>query len=237
MHQFFVFSKSKDRVKIKGEDAHHIAKVLRLKKKERIFVVVGRGERYIGEIQAFEKDGVIVKLVEKIKVKFEPDLPLSVAQSVPKGRKFDEVVKICTELGVKEFFPVISERTLAKVKKEKVERWRRIAKEEAMVSKRDIIPEIHDVLDFHEFIDFYSDKFKTKLIFWELEKDRFLKDIDIIGETIALVGNEGGWSFKEVEMAKQHGFLSVGLGNRILRVEVAPVVITSIILFKTGDLG
>jgi len=184
VHQFFVFSKKGDVVRITGEDAHHIIRVLRLKTGEEIFVVVGRGERFKGEIWKFKDNEVLVKLKEKVKIRFEPNLPLSIAQSLPKGRKFEEVIKTCTELGVIEFFPIISERTIVKVRKEKIDRWRRIAKEEAMLSKRDIIPEVH-----------------------------------------------------EVEMAKEHGFVTIGLGNRILRAEVAPVVISSLIFFKSGDLG
>ena len=237
MHQFFVFSKKGDVVRITGEDAHHIIRVLRLKTGEEIFVVVGRGERFKGEIWKFKDNEVLVKLKEKVKIRFEPKLPLSIAQSLPKGRKFEEVIKTCTELGVIEFFPIISERTIVKVRKEKIDRWRRIAKEEAMLSKRDVIPEVHEVSSFEDFIIENSDRFKNKLLFWELEREKFLKDMKVEGSVIALIGNEGGWSQKEVEMAKEHGFVTIGLGNRILRAEVAPVVISSLIFFKSGDLG
>lgn len=237
MHQFFVFSKRGNIVKITGEDAHHIINVLRLRKGEEVFIIVGRGERFIGEIEDSKKGRVIVKLREKIKINFEPRVSLSIAQSLPKGRKFEEVIKTCTELGVKEFFPLISERTVVKIRREKVERWRRIAKEEAMVSKRDIIPLIHDPISFDDFIRKYSEEFSLKLMFWELEKETFLKEIGIRDKTLAVIGNEGGWSNIEVEMAKGYNFLTIGLGNRILRAEVAPVVVSSIILFKSGDLG
>ena len=238
MHQFFVPSKKGDIVSITGEDAHHIIRVLRLKKGEEIFVVVGRGERFKAEIKEFKPSKVIVRIKEKIKVSFEPRLSLSIAQSLPKGRKFEDVIKTCTELGVVEFFPIISERTIVKVRKEKINRWRRIAKEEAMVSKRDVIPEVHDVLDFYEFIKKWGTKYEKKFLFWELEKEKFLKDMEIKNEKIvALIGNEGGWSKKEIDMAREYGFTTLGLGNRILRAEVAPVVISSLILFKSGDLG
>jgi len=231
-------SKKGDIVSITGEDAHHIIRVLRLKKGEEIFVVVGRGERFKAEIQEFKPRKVIVRIKEKIKVSFEPRLSLSIAQSLPKGRKFEDVIKTCTELGVVEFFPIISERTIVKVRNEKINRWRRIAKEEAMVSKRDVIPEVYDILDFYEFIKKWGTKYEKKFLFWELEKEKFLKDMEIKNEKIvALIGNEGGWSKKEVDMAREYGFVTLGLGNRILRAEVAPVVISSLILFKGGDLG
>lgn len=237
MHQFFVSSKRGDVVRITGEDAHHIIRVLRLKTGEEIFIVVGRGERFKGEIWKFKDGEVLVKLKERVNTRFEPNISLSIAQSLPKGRKFEEVIKTCTELGVIEFFPIISERTVVKVREEKVNRWRRIAKEEAMLSKRDIIPEVHDVSRFEDFIRENADRFEDKLLFWELERERFLRDVKVKESVIALIGNEGGWSQKEVEMAQKYGFITVGLGNRILRAEVAPVVISSLILFKSGDLG
>ncbi len=79
-----------------------------------------------------------------------------------------------------------------------------------------------------------------KLIFWEEESQKTIKDI-LTDETIAaikdffiVVGPEGGFSKDEVTMAKEAGFISVSLGKQILKVETAAAAIISIIQYEKG---
>ena len=51
------------------------------------------------------------------------------------------------------------------------------------------------------------------------------------------VGPEGGFSEEEVRRAEMRGFLTVSLGNRILRAETAAVAATAIVQFVFGDVG
>jgi 16S rRNA (uracil1498-N3)-methyltransferase len=66
-----------------------------------------------------------------------------------------------------------------------------------------------------------------------------LKDINpekIPSSVSVLIGPEGGFSIKEVETARSHGFQTVGLGPRILRAETAPLVVLSLLQSKWGDI-
>jgi 16S rRNA (uracil1498-N3)-methyltransferase len=52
-----------------------------------------------------------------------------------------------------------------------------------------------------------------------------------------LVGPEGGFAASEVDLARQHGWLIVGAGPRILRTETAGPAIVAVLQARFGDLG
>lgn len=238
MHEFFIPKKSvKGNIaKIEKEDFHHLINVLRAKIGDRVIVVVDRGDKYISRIIDIKEKVAKLKLEEKILDSFEPNTKILLAQAIPKGKKFEDVLKTGTELGVNTFYPIITERTEKLISEEKIERYKKIIKEEAQVSKRDIIPEVFKPMKFEEFINM---NFKTpnKFIFWELEEEKSLYDVEIINneDVLIVIGNEGGFSLREVNLAKDKGFISLSLGKRILRTEVAPIVVLSIILYKLNE--
>lgn len=238
MHEFFV---PKDNVKgkiaiIEKNDFHHLINVLRAKKGDKFFIVIDRGEKYISKLIEIKNGVAKLYLEEKVNLSFEPKINIYLAQAIPKGKKFEEVLKAGAEIGVKGFYPLITERTIVKLDKNKIERFKKIVKEEAQVSKRDLIPKVYDPINFEEFL-IKERNFDKKIIFWELEEEKSLEDIEFKeGENILIVvGNEGGFSLKEIDKAKENGFISLSLGKRILRTEIAPIVILSIILYKIGE--
>jgi len=238
VHQIFIPLQNfkKNYVIVDGEDFHHLVNVLRVNINEKLLIVVDRGNRFIGKVASIEKNRLIVDLIEKIKENYDPAFNLYIAQSIPKGKKFENIIKYGTELGVNSFFPLITERTIAKLNIEKIERLKRIAKEEAQLSKRDKIPEVYAPINFIDFLK-TSNKYEKKYIFWELEKENFVDNIEIKKDenVIVIIGNEGGFSLEEIDQAKNYRFISISLGKRILRSELAPLVIISLVLYRGGE--
>lgn len=238
MHEFFIprDSVKGNIAKIEKDDFHHLINVLRKKIGDRIIVVIDRGEKYVSKIIDIKDKFVKLKLEERIYGSFEPKINIHLAQAIPKEKKFEFILRTGTELGVKCFYPLITERTETLLKEERMERLKKIVKEEAQVSKRDVIPEINKPIKFEDFLNLKINT-HNKFIFWELEEERSLYDIEIKNDEdiIVLVGNEGGFSLKEINMAKERGFISLSLGKRILRAEIAPIVILSIILYKIHE--
>ena len=117
MNRFFIKNEqvSKDILYIEGEDVKHIRDVLRLRTGDKIEAVCG-GFIYIGKILRIEKNLVTVKIAEIFKGNGEPSFNIILYQGIPKGEKMDFIIQKCTELGVKEFFPLLTERTVVKVK-------------------------------------------------------------------------------------------------------------------------
>lgn len=125
------------------------------------------------------KNLVTVKIAEIFKGNGEPSFNIILYQGIPKGEKMDFIIQKCTELGVKEFFPLLTERTVVKVKdknkeKSKITRWTKIAKEAAQQSKRDLFPKIDDIISFDDMIELI--KGENIIVPYEEEKNNRIRD-------------------------------------------------------------
>jgi len=157
-----------------------------------------------------------------------------------KGNGFDVVLRKSIELGVYSISPLITERTVVKIDNEKkIVRWKKIIQESSKQCGRSSIPEITNKITGLEIFCQKTKNSDLKLIFWEMEKNKGLRDINVKelpGSASVLIGPEGGFTVKEVETARSYGFLSLGLGPRIFRAETAPLVVLSLLQGKWGDI-
>jgi 16S rRNA (uracil1498-N3)-methyltransferase len=122
----------------------------------------------------------------------------------------------------------------------KIARWQKIAQESAKQSGRRKILRVGDMRGLVAFCSEHT-KADLKLILWEEEKLRNLRDAlpgKTLPQTIALIiGPEGGFTPQEIDQASYHGFLPIGLGPRVLRVETVTLALLTILQYQYGDLG
>jgi 16S rRNA (uracil1498-N3)-methyltransferase len=52
-----------------------------------------------------------------------------------------------------------------------------------------------------------------------------------------MLGPEGGFTEEEIKMAENSGFVTAGLGPRILRAETATLAACTLIQYLFGDMG
>ncbi|NLK44229.1 MAG: 16S rRNA (uracil(1498)-N(3))-methyltransferase [Tissierellia bacterium] len=244
MHRFFANIEQliDNNIEIIGKDVKHIKDVLRLKVKEKIEVVID-GYVYLCEIIRLEKDKVLTQVIEKNKGRNESPIHIVLYQGLAKGNKMDTIIQKCTEIGVKEFYPVALKRSVVKVKdikkeEAKVERWNTIADEAAKQSKRDILPKVHNIISFDQMANILKNE-KNIVVPYEDEKRNSIKgNLKLDGDKIHLIiGPEGGFEQDEIERLKSLGANIFTLGPRILRTETAGAVATTILLYEFGDLG
>lgn len=235
MHRFFI---AQDQIPvITGSDVHHIKDVLRLNVGDQLELLDGTGKIYSAKISKIKKDKIVCQILSSGAREVEPGLKVTLAQCLPKARKMDLIIQKCTELGVHQIVPTLSERSIARG--EKLTRWRKIAREAAEQSGRSVIPEIFSLSSFEDVIKM-NGQFDLKLIPWELEKENTLKNTLATGRPadrktgrlLVLVGPEGGFSQKEIESARSAGFIPISLGPRILRAETAGMAILSMINYE-----
>jgi 16S rRNA (uracil1498-N3)-methyltransferase len=230
MHRFFV---PPDQLPIvSGSDAHQIKDVLRMKSGDQLELLDGTGKIYSAKISRIEKDQVVCAVLEHRTLNTELGTEVTIAQCVPKAKKMDNIIQKCTELGVARIIPTLSERSIAKG--EKLERWKKIAKEAAEQSGRATIPAIAPLTKFDAVLKL-KDQFDLALIPWELEKETALKSIvknKKITNLLILIGPEGGFSQKEIDRAKEAGFTSISLGKRILRTETAGMAMLAMLAYE-----
>ncbi|HAE92724.1 RsmE family RNA methyltransferase [Tissierella praeacuta] len=245
MHRFFVGEEQifDDIIEIIGNDVKHIRDVLRLKPNEKI-EISANGVTYTCNIESLLKNKVITRIINKTKGINESQIDIILYQGLAKGSKMDLIVQKCTEVGVKKFYPVITHRSVVKIKdikkeQSKVERWNSIADEAAKQSKRDILPKVQNIVSFDEMIDLLKDE-DNIIVPYEDEKGTVIKEKlkGISNKKIHLIiGPEGGFEPSEIEKLKNVGANIVTLGPRILRTETAGIVAATIILYELGDLG
>jgi 16S rRNA (uracil1498-N3)-methyltransferase len=230
---------------IKGQEALHIYKVLRLKQGEQIWIFDGTGIDYRCEIQNIQRENVVVRILDRFNSCAEPPINMTLFQSLPKSDKMDLIIQKSTELGVTGIVPIITERTVVNIQEERIQsrlkRWRRIALEACKQCNRSVIPHIHDILPFKESLKLIK-SFQLSLIPWEEENERGLKEVlkpleNGIKDICFLIGPEGGFTQEEINAARRRGGISVSLGPRILRTETAGMVLLSILMYELGDLG
>lgn len=251
MHKFFTESCNINEIegKIIGDDVKHIYKVLRLNEGEKVILNNCEGTEYLGEIDSISKTEVIIKIIEKLDINNESKIKVHLFQGLPKGQKMDLIVQKGTELGISEFIPTITSRVDVKLKGEfkKLDRLNRIALEASKQSKRSIIPNVREVIDFNQALS-EMNEMDLVLIPYENAEDFGIKslinklkndntDLDNIINVGILIGPEGGFEEDEINLLKEQGAYIVTLGKRILRTETAGFTATALIQYELGDIG
>lgn len=225
MRRFFCDSILEETAVITGDDAHHIARVLRMKAGDALSLCDGCGKEYAAEICAISPDSVTCKVGAAIDSNSESPCRVTLFQCLPKSGKFETIVQKCTELGVFAIVPVVSARCVVVPGKDfqkKVDRYQRVAFEAAKQSRRAMVPEVLPLTDiskidpcaFDLFLAAYEEEQRVSL-------KSALRQIESPESVALLIGPEGGFEPAEIERLTEQGAVPVSLGKRILRAETA----------------
>lgn len=214
-------------VTIRGEDAGHITRVLRMRPGEAVTVCDTDGREYETVIRSCGTEVLCEVTADRLS-RNEPPYEAVVYQALVKGDRFDTVLQKATELGASRIVPVVTARCTVKIDRKevshKLERWRRIVLEASKQCGRGRIPTVGDVMTVQEAILeargadlplFCYEGGGTRPLSAELEA------CSSPASAAILIGPEGGWSEEEVALCELHGIRPIGLGNRILRTETA----------------
>ena len=235
MQRYFTSFKDEKNITISNDDIFHIVKVMRMKINDQ-FEINNDGDIYLAQINSLAPFSF--KILKKIDENHELKTKITLLYCLPKGDKIDLVLQKATELGVNQIVLVNSSRCIAKIndenKKKKIDRFNKIIKEATEQCKRNNLPALKDVIKFNEISNYQSD---LNLIAYENSKmsNQELKDLlrNFKGNTVTiLIGAEGGFSKEEVEYALKNNFISISLGNRILRSETSVFNLLSILGYE-----
>lgn len=222
-----------DRVSLTKEQQHYLKRVLRLANGDRFLAMNGQGKTWLAEIRETE-----VQLLNLITLETELKVNLTLITALPKSNGYEEILRCGTELGVSQFIPVFSDRSLLKPSQNKFNRWGKIVTEAAEQAEREIVPQIIEPLPFPQAI--------TELI--PLNSDRYIcvarGDFSSLKnclstsqspEIIIATGAEGGWTAQEIQFAQSHQFQAVSLGKSILRAITAPIAAATLVNALVGN--
>lgn len=240
MQKFFISLEELQSQCFNKEISYQIINVLRGKIKDQVLLGTGI-KTFLAEISEIGNKEVKFRVVEEVAGNFELPVFVSLFQGYPKGDKLESIIKYGTQLGISSITPTMMARSIVKLDQNKMtnkkERFKKIAKEAAEQSFRNVVPIIEDVKKLKE-IDF-SD-YTIKLVCYEEsaktgEKSAFKKAIQAANpaDKIAIVvGPEGGIALEEINYLKSLGFILVGLGPRILRTETVIYYILSAMSYE-----
>ncbi len=245
MHRFFLTPKDiQDQIVLFPSDtAHQILRVLRLHAGEQVVVLDNRGNEFLTELECVDKQSVSGRVLEQRLAASEPATALTLYLCLTQREKFEWMLQKCTEVGAAAFVPVLSSRSLVQSETDaanKLERWQKIIQEAAEQSHRGRIPQLMPPVRFAAAVQEAANHADLCLFAWEETHSQGIRKV-LANQTsgaklAALIGPEGGLSELEAQQAAEAGWQMVSLGPRILRMETAAVVMTSLVLGYLGEL-
>jgi len=229
--RFFVDEVQRGHAHIKGEEAHHLSRVLRVEVGQK-FEISDNQNVYLAEVENARKDLVSFAIVEKIEAS-APTVRVALLASLIKFEHFEWLIEKATELGVEQVIPVEAERSekgLAAAAQKRVVRWRRIAREASEQSRRAKLPLIEPVVSLAEALREQAD---YRYVLEEADAPPILSVLPPVcrskDRVALLVGPEGGWTDRERAEIGAAGWVATSLGDGILRAETASIAGLSII--------
>ncbi len=229
------------RIEIRDNDFEYLTKVLRKKITDEISIFNGVDGEFKSVISTIEKKFLTLEIIEKIsELQKAPNITL--AFSLIKNVKIDVIATKATELGVSNFQPIITKRTI--VDKVNNERFKANIKEACEQCERNDFPEVFEVEKLNKFLS--NSKISEKILILcdesgnGLQAKEILPKIQLIKnqEIVILIGPEGGFAEEEfAKMKELKNLYSISLGPRILRADTAMISALTLVQEFLGDFG
>ena len=234
MPRFLLPADQWDQSELVGDEAKHLAQVLRIKSGAEITVFDGKGRSAGATVREVSRQRVSLNLGNERHT--SPPLPaVTLAQAIPKGKNMELIVQKAVELGVARIQPLVTQYTVVQPGEGKADKWRRIALEACKQCGQDTLPEILEPESFDEWIekgDSTAPCIIASLADGAKPMREILREHSDCRSIRLLVGPEGDFSPGETSRALEAGYQPVTLGDIVLRVETASLFCLSAIRYE-----
>jgi 16S rRNA (uracil1498-N3)-methyltransferase len=225
-------------------EAHHAARVLRLRRGEAVVVLNGVGKVYHTEVDEVSRD--VVRLsIKRTEESPAPPCAITLVQAIPKGKLLDSIIQKATELGVSRVIPLLSERVITQIDEgnaeSKTEHWRTVAVEAIKQSGSPWLPDIEPAASPGQLL-----ARREKFDLWFIASlqpgsrhprewfQEFRAREGLEPRTACIwVGPEGDFTEREVADAIAAGARPITLGRLVLRCETAATYCLSVLNYET----
>ncbi|MES2978982.1 MAG: 16S rRNA (uracil(1498)-N(3))-methyltransferase [Pseudomonadota bacterium] len=227
------------------ESAARHVQVLRLQPGDALSLFSGLGPEgeFEATVERMGRNDVQVMVGAFTPTARENRLPVHLVLSMPANDRMDWLIEKATELGAASIQPLVSERSVLRLKSDradkKVARWIGIAQAACEQSGRNRVPIIHEVRQLEDWLDdpeggAQSAAGSLRLLLSLAPGSRPLAHALGSSDALAasfvfLSGPEGGLTTTEENAALRAGFQPVTLGPRVLRAETAPLACLSLL--------
>ena len=229
MQLFYLENPEKDII-LSAEESKHATKVLRKKEGDILNFTDGKGAFYKAEITVADTRKCRLKVVSTEQKPKQHNYHLHIAIAPTKNMdRYEWFLEKATEIGIDEITPIICEHSERKVIK--TERCNRILLSAMKQSLKYHLPKLNEAISLNDFLikNYQGDKY---IAHCENGEKKELKTINNTEKYLILIGPEGDFTQKEIDLALQNKFKAVSLGTSRLRTETAGIVATHSISLK-----
>ena len=215
-------SESTKQISFSKDESKHIVKVLRKSVGENLHITNGKGWIFTAEITISDLKNCKALIISKtLQPKKDYKLHLAVAPTKMNDR-YEWFLEKATEIGIDTITPIICDRSERKTIK--TDRFEKIVQSAMKQSLNCYLPKLNEAILFKDFIkqDFNGQRFIAHCE--DTDRKSLKKELKSKQDVTILIGPEGDFSVKEIEMAIQNKFIPVTLGETRLRTETAAIV-------------
>jgi len=223
-------------IELPEEEAHHLARVLRKRVGDQVCVFDGVGGAAVAQVELLGRNRARLAILFR-----EPAAPTTgpvivLATAVPKGDRARWLVEKATELGVDQWIPLLTERTVVDPGARRLEQLRQTVIAACKQSRRNRLLEISACRSWSGFLAdiggtaglVVADPSGTPV------GEAISRHVDgAFGRVAAAVGPEGGFTAGELDSARAAGAAVVALGPQVLRTETAGIVVATLLTCAT----
>jgi len=221
---------------VAGAEAHHAAKVRRVRVGERICLTDGCGHWAEAEVVSEQRGSLTVRVRHR---GFEPTPNpfVTVVQALLKGDRGVLAVEMLTELGVDRIVPWQSQRCVSVWRDDKQNkgsnRWQRVASEAAKQSRRVRVPQVGALAELPQVLTLAESA--LVLVCHESASTPITTvDLNGVDQVVIVVGPEGGISDSELQQLSAAGAQPVSLGQTVLRASTAGTAASAWVMGASG---
>jgi 16S rRNA (uracil1498-N3)-methyltransferase len=224
--RFFLSMPPRDgRAVLVGDEARHLARVMRCTVGDEVVVFDGSGTSWRARVASIGRDDVMLDMGEAVTASRLTRVPLTLAVALPKGERQKWLVEKLTELGVERLVPLATTRGVAEATPAAVERLSRGVIEACKQCGRDGLMQIGGPKGVAEVV---GDAGSGAVLLVADRDGAPLQEIATAGNlVVALVGPEGGFTAEELATVEAAGGRRVSLGPHVLRVETAAIALAA----------
>lgn len=212
-------------ISIDSDDQQHIAKVLRMREGEEIYLTDGNGNLAKGTL-IFEGKKVTLNVseIQENLPDFSPKLHIAIAPTKNIDR-IEFFVEKAVEMGISEISLILTEQT--ERKNINIDKLRKQAIGASKQSLRSHFPKINDLQKFSELMKNLNSE-NTFVAHCNKSLARIsLNDIPTLDRYTFLIGPEGDFSDREIQVLAEKGIKAVSLGHQRLRTETAGIFVAA----------
>ena len=244
--QLFVSSTALERghLEVTGDEHHYLSHVRRLGVGDWVVLFNGEGRRASAQIKSIEPSATQLEVGEPEDLP-KPSFSLEIAIALLKGDHMDQAITKMVELGVATIRPIITERTIVRLKGARVlQKQKRFESLVTAAARQSQNPHPATVATIEPLSALLARPHHAELKLIPDVGDGTLALSEEMarreqapGSALVLIGPEGGFTEAEVSAARVAGFSPVSLGKRVMRAETACMAMASIMAFAYGDVG